>query len=166
MSSAVLAIWALAAVLTVAVYLHQGTNGLRRGAIAAVTTARGVALRLPLALLTASFLAESLPLAWLSTVFGQESGLVGIVLASLVGGLLPGGPMTSFPIAVVIFQGGAGTPQLVAFITGWSVFAMHRVIAYEAPIMGWGFVALRMLACAVLPVLCGISAAAILTPLQ
>jgi hypothetical protein len=34
---------------------------------------------------------------------------------------------------------------LIALVTGWSVYAFHRVISYEGPIMGWRFVTLRML---------------------
>lgn len=51
---------------------------------------------------------------------------------------------------------------MVALIAGWSVFALHRMLAYEAPIMGWRFVGLRLASCAVLPVLAGLIAEAIL----
>ena len=94
--------------------------------------------------------------------FGRACRAAGIVLAALIGGVMPGGPMTSFPIALIVFQGGAGAPQIVALLAGWSVFAMHRVLAYEAPMMGWGFVALRMSSCALLPVLAGLLAEAVL----
>jgi hypothetical protein len=58
----------------------------------------------------------------------------------------------------VILQGGAGLPQIVALITGWSVFALNRVLAYEAPIMGWRFVALRLTASLALPLAAGLMA--------
>lgn len=118
-----------------------------------------LALQLPLAILLASFLSELLPPAAIAGLFGRESGPWGIVLAALVGGALPGGPMASFPIAVFLWQAGAGPAQTVALLAGWSVFALHRVIIFELPIMGWRFSALRLLACAPLPVLAGLAAA-------
>jgi hypothetical protein len=52
--------------------------------------------------------------------------------------------------------GPSGLPQLVAFLTAWSVFAFHRVLIYEATLMGWRFVALRLTASLVLPLLAGV----------
>lgn len=159
-------LWAIVACLAVAVHQRRGRAGVKQGAGFAWTQAKGLSLRLPFALLTAAFLGEALPVEHLGHVIGPHSGVQGLVLSALLGGLLPGGPMTSFPIALVIFQAGAGTPQIVSFLAGWSVFAMHRVIAYEAPIMGWRFVGLRMLACAALPVLSGLLAAAVIAALS
>jgi len=144
------------------VHRRQGKAGLRRSGGFAVSQGRALALRLPLAMLAASFLAQALPIEHIASVIGPQSGLIGIVLAAGLGGFMPGGPMTSFPIALIVYEGGAGTPQIVALLAGWSIFAMHRVLAYEAPIMGWAFVALRMSACAVLPVLAGLFAQAAL----
>ena len=119
-------------------------------------------IRLPLALLAASFLVQIVPVETMSKLIGPQSGLGGIVLASLLGGILPGGPMTSFPIAIVFQQSGAGLPQMVALICGWSIFALHRILSWEAPIMGWRFVALRIATSLTLPVLAAYAAAAIM----
>ena len=159
-------LWTVVACVAVAVHQRRGGAGVKQGSAFAWKQAKDISIRLPFALLTASFLSEALPIEQLAHVIGPQSGVSGLVLSSLVGGLLPGGPMTSFPIALVIFQAGAGTPQIVSFLAGWSVFAMHRVIAYEAPIMGWRFVGLRMLACAALPVLSGLLAAAVIAALS
>ena len=159
-------LWAIVAGLGVAVHKRRGRAGVKQGGAFALKQAKDLSLRLPFALLTAAFLGEALPVEQLAQFIGPQSGVMGLVFSSLLGGLLPGGPMTSFPIALVIFQAGAGTPQIVSFLAGWSVFAMHRVIAYEAPIMGWRFVGLRMLACAALPVLSGLLAAAVLAALS
>lgn len=110
-----------------------------------------LALRLPFALTAAAALSELLPDRLIATLMGHESGLGGILFASALGGLLPGGPMVSFPIAILVAKDGAGGPQVIALVTGWSVYAFHRVIAYEAPMMGWRFVALRMLTSAFVP---------------
>jgi len=162
MMAALIFIWAIVLVLGVLVYRRLGGAGISGAGADAFGTARTLMLRLPFALLTASFLVQLVPVEALSHVIGPASGLMGIILASLVGGLLPGGPMTSFPIAIVFLQSGAGLPQMVALIAGWSVFALHRMLAYEAPIMGWRFVGLRLVSCAALPVLAGVFAEAIL----
>jgi hypothetical protein len=91
-------------------------------------------------------------------VIGPESGAIGIFIAAGAGGFLPGGPMVAFPIVVFFQQAGAGVPQLVALLAGWSVYALIRTVAFEAPMMGWRFVALRGASCLVLPILAGFSA--------
>lgn len=118
-----------------------------------------LSLRLPLALLTASFLSELVPGRAVADLIGPESGLAGIGMAALVGGALPGGPMVSFPLAIFLWREGAGPAQLVALLAGWSVFAFHRTISYELPLMGVRFSAVRLLASFLLPPLAGVLAA-------
>ena len=108
------------------------------------------------ALPMAAFLAELVPgdiaVGWL----GPESGLQGIVIASVAGGLIPGGPFVSFPLVLTFTKAGAGVPQMAALVTGWAIYGFHRVIAWEVPVLGWRFVAIRMLAGLVLPILTGL----------
>ncbi len=120
---------------------------------------RPLLARLPAALLFASFLAALIPREWIAGVLGDASGPTGILLASLLGGIMPGGPMVSFPIALVLFKAGVGMPQMVALLTGWSVLALHRVLAFELPLMGWPFVWRRLVAILVLAPAAGFLAA-------
>lgn len=158
MSGPLIFVWVAVIVLAYFVWKREGTPGLKAGGQSALGIAKTLSLRLPLALLTASFLIHLIPVEAMTRLIGPASGLVGIVAASVLGGLLPGGPMTSFPIAIVFLQAGAGVPQMVALVAGWSVFALHRLLAYEAPIMGWKFIALRLGSSLVLPVLAGLFA--------
>ena len=162
MIAAAIVIWTIVGALALMVYRRQGNPGLVAAGKMGLAQGRALAIRLPLAILAASFLMQVLPVDALVPYIGPQSGLMGIAIASVIGGLLPGGPMTSFPIALVILQGGAGLPQIVALISGWSIFALHRVLAYEAPIMGWRFAALRLTASLVLPLAAGILAEALL----
>jgi uncharacterized membrane protein YraQ (UPF0718 family) len=107
--------------------------------------------RVILALLTAGFLGKLVPAEVVGSMIGPETGARGILLASLVGGFTPGGPIISFPIMVVLREAGAGLPQLVAFLTAWSVFAVHRVLIYETTMLGWKFSATRLFASLLLP---------------
>jgi uncharacterized membrane protein YraQ (UPF0718 family) len=40
-------------------------------------------------------------------------------------------------------------------MTSWSLFGMQRIIAWEAPLMGWHFVVLRVVSSLTFPVLAG-----------
>jgi uncharacterized membrane protein YraQ (UPF0718 family) len=162
MIAAAILIWTLVAAAAWAVARRHGPAGLRTAGQSAMTQGRMLVIRLPLALLATAFLIQTMPMEVLAPLIGPASGLTGIVIASLVGGIMPGGPMTSFPLALVFLNGGAGTPQIVALIAGWSVFAVHRLLAYEAPIMGWQFVLLRGLSSLPVPILAGLSAEATL----
>ncbi|MCC5979159.1 MAG: hypothetical protein JJU21_13940 [Salinarimonas sp.] len=162
MTPVALILWGIVTLMAAMVGARKGTAGLRGAGVFAWGQASSLAIRLPMALLAASFLTQILPTDMVADVLGPETGLWGIVLASVVGGLLPGGPMLSFPLALVIWQSGAGEAQTVALLAGWSVFAMHRMLAFEAPMMGWRFVALRLLSSCALPVLAGLLAASVL----
>ena len=74
---------------------------------------------------------------------GAESGIKGIFIGSVVGGLLPGGPAVSLPILAGFLHVGAGVGTLVAMITGWSLLAFSR-LPLEVGIMGWKFTLIRL----------------------
>jgi len=110
--------------------------------------------RIGFAFLAAGFISKIVPAEVIGNIIGYESGMLGILLAALVGAITPAGPIVSFPIVVVLLAAGAGFPQVVSFLTAWSVFAFHRVIIYEIPLMGWRFVGIRLASSLVLPPLC------------
>lgn len=124
--------------------------------------ARVLVIRIPLAILAASFIAHLIPTEHVSTWIGRDSGFAGILIACAVGAFIPGGPMLTFPLALVIWQLGAGQAQMVAFLAAWSIFAFHRMISYELPLLGPRFVLVRLGSAWMLPVLAGLIAAGIL----
>jgi len=85
---------------------------------------------------------------------GHESGWRGIWLGALAGGLTPGGPYVSLPIVLVLTKGGAGVGTVVAFLTGWSLYAFAR-IPMEVGIIGWRLTAIRLASTAIFPPLAG-----------
>jgi uncharacterized membrane protein YraQ (UPF0718 family) len=149
--------WGAAVALGVVAWRKDPVQ-LKKGALAALSLFRFIAIRLPLAILLAGFLSQVIPREMVAQMLGEQSGLSGLVIASLVGGLVPSGPFVSFPIALTLFKAGASLPALIAFITGWSVFAFHRVLIYEWPLMGAGFSLVRLAASLVLPPLAGVLA--------
>src|SRR5678816_4849984 len=96
-----------------------------------------------------------LPQETVSSYFGRDSGLSAILLASVAGILTPGGPMVSVPLLVVLANSGMALGPLVAYMTAWSLFGMQRIIAWEAPLMGWRSVAVRIVSRFVFAVLAG-----------
>jgi len=114
-----------------------------------------IAVTMPIAVAFAGFTGELLPRETVAAGLGPESGWIGIVLAGVIGGFMPGGPIVSFSTALIIYNAGAGVPQIIAFITGWSVYAFHRTLSYEIPLMGFRFAAVRLGASLVLPLAAG-----------
>jgi uncharacterized membrane protein YraQ (UPF0718 family) len=111
--------------------------------------------RLIPALLLAGLLQVLVPQELVGRYFGRQSGLRGIMLASLAGVLTPGGPMVSVPFTVALANSGMSLPPLVAYMTSWSLFGIQRIIAWEAPLLGWHFVAVRVVPSVAFPVLAG-----------
>ncbi|PYM33346.1 MAG: hypothetical protein DME15_11440 [Candidatus Rokuibacteriota bacterium] len=108
--------------------------------------------RLVPALILAGLMQVLVPEAVVSRYFGRESGLRAILIATLAGMLTPGGPMVSVPFMVALAHSGAALPPLVAYMTSWSLFGMQRIIAWEAPLMGWKFVIVRVVPSLAFPV--------------
>jgi uncharacterized membrane protein YraQ (UPF0718 family) len=104
----------------------------------------------------AAGLAETLmPRDWISGVLGQESGWKGLVIATLAGLMTPAGPYISMPLAAGMLRSGAAPATIVAFLSAWSLLAIHRLVAWEIPILGASFALTRWTLCLVLPVLAG-----------
>jgi len=74
---------------------------------------------------------------------GAESGLRGLFVGTVAGGLAPGGPYVSLPIAAALLRSGAGVGTMVAFLTGWSLWAVGR-LPMEVGILGWKFTLVRL----------------------
>ena len=98
-----------------------------------------------LAFIVAGMVPVLLPKELLSKWVGAEAGLRGIFIGTIAGGFAPGGPFVSLPIAAGLLHSGAGIGTMVAFLTGWSLWAVSR-IPMEVGILGWK-VALIRLAC-------------------
>ncbi len=104
-------------------------------------------------MLLAGAVGRMLPTQLIGATIGFDSGWRGIVIACLIGALMPSGPMIAFPLVVVLRHAGAGIPQIVSFVAAWSVFSWHRVFAYELVLLGWQFPTIRLLSSAILPLL-------------
>ncbi|NIM17190.1 MAG: permease [Candidatus Aminicenantes bacterium] len=88
---------------------------------------------------------------------GAESGLKGILIGTVAGGLTPGGPYVSLPIVAGLLKAGAGVGTLVAFLTSWSLWAIGR-LPMEFGILGWKFTLIRLACTFFFPPIAGLIA--------
>jgi len=134
-----------------------------RGGTSMVSEALGSGARLFIrfgAVIFLSFLvaglAETLmPRAWVAAALGEDSGWKGLLLASAAGAITPAGPFISMPLAAGMLRSGAAPAAVVTFLSAWSLLAIHRLFAWEIPILGAPFAITRWLLCLGLPVLVG-----------
>jgi uncharacterized protein len=88
---------------------------------------------------------------------GAESGWRGIFIGTVVGGFAPGGPYVSLPIAAGLLKSGAGVGTMVAFMTGWSLWAVGR-LPMEVGILGWQLTLIRLVSTFFFPPIAGLIA--------
>ena len=152
---------ALVAVLGTICYVIRGAEVLTNAVVEEFGFLAVFAPRIGAALVIAGFVQVLVPRDLVARWLGGRAGLKGIFIASLAGALTPGGPMTSFPLLVALFASGAHRGSLIAYITGWSLLGVQRVLVWELPLMGSEFTLIRVLACLPLPILAGILASRI-----
>lgn len=118
------------------------------------------------ACLIAAFVAVLLPRELVGRWVGGESGFLGLVVGSLAGVILPGGPLTIFPVAGAFLAVGADMGATVAFVTSWMLLGYSRTLVWELPFFGVDFVVWRMLVALPLPILAGLIARALVAVLS
>lgn len=95
------------------------------------------------AFIVAGMIQTVLPTALISKWVGAESGIRGLMIGTIAGGFMPGGPYVSLPVAVGLLRAGASMGTMVAFVTAWSLWAVAR-LPMEVGIMGWRFTLIRL----------------------
>ena len=75
-------------------------------------------------------------------------------IAEIADRVSKGAPAANVALLFERVEGAAMAP-LVAYMTSWSLFGMQRIIAWEAPLMGWHFVLVRVVPSLAFPVLAG-----------
>lgn len=110
-----------------------------------------------LAMIVAGMVQVLIPKEPLARWVGADSGLRGIMLGAVAGALAPGGPYVSMPLAAGMLQAGAGIGTMVAFLTGWSLWAIGR-LPIEVGILGWKFTLIRLACTLIFPPIAGLIA--------
>jgi hypothetical protein len=114
--------------------------------------------RIALGVIGAGFIAALLPQEVVARWLGADSGVTGLMIATLGGFLTPGGPVIGFSIGAAALKGGAGTPQVICYVTAWALFAMQRLFIWEFGVMPDRLVWLRLAASLPVPFLAALAA--------
>ena len=106
--------------------------------------------------LIGAFVTLLLPRELVARWVGHESGFTGLVVAALFGFILPGGPITIYPVAGAFLAMGADAGAVVAFITSWTLCGYTRALVWELPFFGPDFVLWRMAIAPIFPIIVGL----------
>ena len=109
------------------------------------------------AFILAGMIQTLVPTEMISKWVGVESGFRGVLIGTAIGGLTPGGPFVSMPVAAGLLRTGASVGTMVAFITAWSLLAVAR-LPIEIGLMGWKFTLIRMACTFFFPPIAGLIA--------
>jgi uncharacterized membrane protein YraQ (UPF0718 family) len=105
-----------------------------------------------------AFVTLLLPRETVARWVGSDSGFLGLLLATVGGALLPGGPFTIYPVAGAFLAVGADAGAACAFVISWTLLGYTRAIVWELPFFGADFVMWRVIFSIPLPILAGLAA--------
>ena len=152
-STAIIASVSLAA--GIAVYVRDGSAKALAILTKDLELLVGMLPKMAAGCLIAAFVTRLLPREVVARVVGSESGVLGLLVAMTMGAILPGGPLTIYPVAGAFLLLGADVGTAVAFITAWNLLGYNRALIWELPFFGPEFVAWRVLIALPLPLLGG-----------
>jgi len=99
--------------------------------------------RIALGVIGSGYIAAIIPPEVITAWLGPNSGWFGVAAAVLAGAATPGGPVVGFSIGAVALKSGGGTPQVLAYVIAWALFAFQRLLLWEIPFMPARFVWFR-----------------------
>jgi len=150
-------IMGLIAIILVSIGYYRGAGEHILGLKSAMEMTVQILPLVILAFIVAGMVQILIPQELLSKWIGRESGIRGVLIGTVAGGLAPGGPYVSLPIAAGLLRSGASMGTMVAFLTGWSLWAVSR-LPLEVGIMGWKFTLIRIVSTFFFPPIAGLIA--------
>lgn len=150
----------LLAIILLLIGYYKGQGQHIMGARLAIEMIMRILPLLIFAFIIAGMVQVLIPQELLSKWIGAKSGIRGILIGTVAGGLSPGGPYVSLPIAAGLLRSGASIGTIVAFLTGWSLWAVSR-LPMEIGILGWKFTFIRIASTFFFPPLAGLVAQAL-----
>jgi uncharacterized membrane protein YraQ (UPF0718 family) len=148
----------LAVASVMAAVAIKGSGALLEGALVVLDDLLLIVPQIVLGVSVGALFSVLLPKAVVARHLGEQSGLRGLVIAEILGALMPGGPVTSFPLVIALARSGAGLGPLMSFLVAWEAIGLHRMMVWELPFMGSDFALLRFLCSFPLPILSGLLA--------
>jgi uncharacterized membrane protein YraQ (UPF0718 family) len=155
-STAAIAAVALGAAFTV--YWRDGREHFLAILESDLTLFGGMLPKILAGCLIGAFVTLLLPRELVARWVGHESGLLGLLIAALFGFILPGEPITIYPVAGAFLVMGADAGAVVTFIVSWTLIGYTRALVWELPFFGSEFVIWRIVEALPLPILAGLLA--------
>jgi uncharacterized membrane protein YraQ (UPF0718 family) len=103
----------------------------------------GIIPRIALGVVGSGYIAAIIPQEIITGWLGPNSGWLGVATAVVAGAATPGGPVVGFSIGAVALKAGGGSPQVLAYVIAWALFAFQRLLLWEIPFMPARFVWFR-----------------------
>lgn len=153
---------ALAALSTAGVWAQQGPESLVDALRTAGWLLAGITPVIVAALFIGGYIQALMPNEQVARWLGDNSGASGYLLAIAAGVATPAGPFGAFPLVLALRGAGARFDVCVVYLTAWATLGIHRIVIWELPFLGVDFVLLRVLVSLPLPLLAGLTAAALL----
>jgi hypothetical protein len=94
-------------------------------------------------------------------MLGRESGMKGLVVATIAGTITPGGPSSAYALLAMLGASGADRGTLIAYIAAWATLGLQRILIWDVPFMGEEFSILRFMVTLPLPIIAGMIARAL-----
>ncbi|KMK65011.1 hypothetical protein [Puniceibacterium sp. IMCC21224] len=114
--------------------------------------------RVCVALSIAALIWFLMPRDKISALVGTESGIKGLIIATIAGTVTPGGPSSAYALLAVLGVSGADRGAMVAYISAWAMLGLQRVLVWDLPFMGTEFALFRILITLPLPIIAGLIA--------
>ncbi len=68
-----------------------------------------------------------IPKELITNWLGIQAGIKGVLIGSVVGGLVPGAPYAAFPVVGALYKSGASLGAVVSFVSAWSLWSVTRL---------------------------------------
>ncbi|MBO8127445.1 MAG: permease [Firmicutes bacterium] len=150
-------LFAVALLLAGVAYIQGGWAKLGMG-----LSSGGSTLLLTLPLIIAAFIVAGLVQVLISRPFieqwlGNKSGFRGVLLGTLAGALIPGGPYVYYPLAASFLTAGASLGTVISFVAAKNLISVTR-IPMEVALIGPYATAVRLAVTWFIPFLMGLGA--------
>jgi uncharacterized protein len=143
--------------LLVVVYLTVDTGHLPlKGLLQGGNLFLSLLPRLLVGFALAGLIQQAIPEQTMQRWLGHDAGIKGMIIGSLIGMILPGGPYVIYPIVAGLKISGASMGSLLSLVTAKQLFGPVRLIAWEYPLLGGEFVIIRGVVSFLMPLVVGI----------
>lgn len=94
-------------------------------------------------IILATAIGLSLPRGRVLALIGPDSGWRGLVIATIAGAVIPGGPSVIYPLTLGLMAAGADLGAGMAIVSGWVLLSLNRTLVWELSFLPVELVALR-----------------------